>query len=73
MERLSCEPVVREASFELRHGEILGIAGLAGAGRTELLEAIFALRTASGGSVRFAHGDARSIAALWKSGIGMVR
>jgi ribose transport system ATP-binding protein len=73
VERLSCEPVVREASFELRHGEILGIAGLAGAGRTELLEAIFALRSASGGSITFTHDTARSIAALWKSGVGMVR
>ena len=73
VERLSCAPVVREASFELRYGEIFGIAGLAGAGRTELLEAIFALRKASGGSVTFAHGGARSIAALWKSGVGMVR
>lgn len=73
VERLSCAPVVREASFELRNGEILGIAGLAGAGRTELLEAIFSLRATSGGSVTFAQGHARSIAGLWKSGVGMVR
>jgi len=35
--------LVRNVSFSLRKGEILGIAGLMGAGRTELLEAIFGL------------------------------
>ena len=32
-----------DATFELRRGEVLGIAGLVGAGRTELLRAIFGL------------------------------
>jgi ribose transport system ATP-binding protein len=34
-------PVVRDVSFEVRRGEILGIAGLIGSGRTETLRAIF--------------------------------
>jgi len=40
------------ASFELRRGEILGIAGLLGAGRTRLLRTIFGLEPVTSGSVK---------------------
>ena len=40
---LSAPPGVRHASFELRRGEVLGIAGLMGSGRTELVRAVFGL------------------------------
>ncbi len=55
---------VREASFELHRGEILGFGGLVGAGRTELFEGLVGLRPSTGrlslnGSpIRFA--DARA-------------
>ncbi|MDR0760505.1 MAG: sugar ABC transporter ATP-binding protein [Treponema sp.] len=42
---------VKGVSFDLRRGEILGIAGLVGAGRSELAESIFGLRKKDGGKV----------------------
>jgi len=48
---------VRGASFELRRAEILGLAGIVGAGRTELVRAIFGLDAVRAGSVRVASRD----------------
>ena len=42
---------VRDVSFEVREGEIVGIAGLGGAGRTEVLESIFGVLTRSAGPI----------------------
>ncbi|MCX7608903.1 MAG: ABC transporter ATP-binding protein [Anaerolineales bacterium] len=43
--------VVRGVSFEVRAGEILGIAGVQGNGQTELVEALTGLRPISGGRI----------------------
>jgi ABC-type sugar transport system ATPase subunit len=51
-DNLSSGKEVRDISFELRAGEVLGIAGLEGSGRTELLETLFGWRAATGGSVK---------------------
>jgi ribose transport system ATP-binding protein len=42
---------IRDVSFEVRRGEIVGLAGLMGAGRTELLRVIFGASPATSGSV----------------------
>ncbi len=42
------EPLVRDLSFQVRAGEILGVAGVQGNGQTELCEAIMGLRTSTG-------------------------
>jgi len=42
---------VRDASFDLRKGEILGFSGMIGSGRTELMEAIVGLRSRAAGEV----------------------
>ena len=44
-------PDVRDASFQVRAGEVLGIGGLVGAGRTELLRLVYGLETSDAGEV----------------------
>ena len=46
---------LKEASFQLRKGEILGIAGLDGSGRTEVLENLFGVMTKESGTIKL-HG-----------------
>lgn len=48
---LSRGDVVRDVSFEVRAGEIVGLAGLVGAGRTELARAVFGAETPDSGTV----------------------
>jgi rhamnose transport system ATP-binding protein len=52
---------VRQISLMVRRGEILGIGGLVGSGRTELAETIFGLTPCDGGDI-FVHGAAAAIA-----------
>lgn len=50
-------PAVREVSFRVRRGEILGLAGLMGSGRTETLRAIYGADPPAAGEIRL-HGGA---------------
>ena len=52
VEHLTREPVLKDISFALRAGEIVGMAGLIGAGRTELCRALFGLDKIQKGDVR---------------------
>lgn len=51
VENLSGGKRFQNVSFELRKGEIVGFAGLVGAGRTEVVETIFGVREKTGGKV----------------------
>jgi ribose transport system ATP-binding protein len=48
---LSAPPAVRSASLQVRRGEIFGVAGLIGSGRTELLRTLFGLQKPRTGSI----------------------
>jgi ribose transport system ATP-binding protein len=52
IQNLACPPLLKNASFELRRGEILGIAGLMGSGRTPLLRTIFGLERPESGTIK---------------------
>jgi ribose transport system ATP-binding protein len=51
LDRLCAGPKVRDVSMELHRGEILGLAGLMGSGRTELARAIFGADPFGSGSI----------------------
>ena len=51
VERLNAGPKVRNISFSLYEGEILGIAGLMGAGRTEMTRALFGVDEKTSGKI----------------------
>ena len=48
---LTCMPLVKNVSFSVRRGEILGLAGLMGAGRTEVARAVFGAEKRQSGEI----------------------
>jgi len=75
---LAGQRLPRSVSLTLRRGEIFGIGGLCGAGRTELLETLFGLRPCVGGSARLCGEElvsvelAGTVAGRWRRGVGLV-
>ena len=71
---LSRRQVIHEISFKLHKGEVLGVAGLVGAGRTELAETIFGIHPANTGTILLAGQpvNIRRPSQAIRSGIGFV-
>ena len=66
--------VVRGVDLEIKAGEILGIAGVAGNGQDELVEAIIGLRKVSGGTIRLGDRDVTGLSprSMNELGVGYV-
>ncbi|WP_138735920.1 sugar ABC transporter ATP-binding protein [Modestobacter excelsi] len=60
-------------SFTVRPGEVLGLAGLVGSGRSEILETVYGARKATGGTVQVAGRRLRAgdVAAAVSAGVGL--
>jgi ribose transport system ATP-binding protein len=70
----SLRPLLKNISFSVRRGEIVGFAGLAGAGRTELALSILGVRPRGSGEI-FLHGkkvSIRSPSDAIRAGLGYV-
>jgi simple sugar transport system ATP-binding protein len=67
-------PAVRSVSFDVRAGEIVGIAGVDGNGQTELVEALTGLRKPSAGTIRVGDHDitADSVRSRLERGLGHI-
>jgi rhamnose transport system ATP-binding protein len=52
VEHLTCAGVFNDVSFQVRAGEIVGVAGLVGAGRTEVAQSIFGITPATAGVIK---------------------
>jgi rhamnose transport system ATP-binding protein len=74
VEHLTREGVFMDVSFEVRRGEIVALAGLVGAGRSEVARAIFGIDTPDAGHVEVdgARLKRGSPAAAMRAGIGLV-
>ena len=66
--------IVQDVSFDLRHGEVLGIGGLVGAGRTELVRMVCGVDRPESGTIRLQGREValRDVSAAVEHGIGLV-
>ena len=73
VEALALKGVFADVSFEVRAGEVVGLAGLVGSGRSEILETVFGSRRATSGRVVVAGDRLRpgSVAAAVDAGMGL--
>ncbi|WP_327428867.1 sugar ABC transporter ATP-binding protein [Streptomyces sp. NBC_01236] len=74
VEGLTRDGVFHDVSFEVRAGEVVGIAGLVGAGRTEVVRAVFGADPYDKGAVKVAGAELRrhDVNAAMEAGIGLV-
>jgi ribose transport system ATP-binding protein len=73
IEHLGGRSKPQNASLQLRRGEVVGIAGLVGAGRTEMLRAIFGLDAVKSGQIKIeSYSGAAQPSQRWDQGLGMV-
>lgn len=73
VDQINGSPYPRHVSIQLRRGEIFGIAGLVGAGRTELLRSIFGLDQVTGGTVSVDSRKIRqAVGARMRAGFGLL-
>ncbi|KQY41988.1 sugar ABC transporter ATP-binding protein [Cellulomonas sp. Root137] len=73
VEGLSLRGAFSDVSFQVRAGEVIGLAGLVGSGRTEILETVFGARKATTGTVHVGEDQLRagSVSDAVGAGIGL--
>ena len=71
VESLSDRRTIQNISFSLREGEVLGIAGLVGSGRTEILQTLFGISRKDRGKVHFKLQEVKRISPLRMKRLGV--